>query len=60
MSLKTDKTELSDSSVLRVWPDIWAHPAASSCIAKMVQDLVEGLPRFIGHDVLVVDAGDDP
>ena len=28
-------------------------------IAKMSQDSVEGLPRFIGHNVLALDAGDD-
>ncbi|MEZ5501615.1 MAG: hypothetical protein R3E50_02750 [Halioglobus sp.] len=25
----------------------------------MSQDPIEGLPRFVGHDVLVLDAGDD-
>jgi hypothetical protein len=28
-------------------------------LAKMSQDPVEGLPRFIGHDVLILNASDD-
>ena len=28
-------------------------------LAKMGQDLVEGLPRFIGYDVLVLNTSDD-
>jgi hypothetical protein len=28
-------------------------------LAKMSQDAIEGLPRFIGYDVLVLNTGDD-
>jgi hypothetical protein len=33
--------------------------AALFLLSKMSQDAIEGLPRFIGYNVLVLNTGDD-
>ena len=46
------------------WRPGWGHQEGPGrCIlfllVKMTQDPVESLPRFIGYDVLLLDASDD-